>query len=441
MTTSPTLDFSPYGHAMQAEDAIQNYPRSSLDADLRVDVERVPGSSRDVDLLRSPATIRARSRLLFDRARRGESSCFKIELSRLDDVAHYVAAELAKHPTRGPGPLHGRMRHFDCGNRARTREIAAVLAALPAADRARAWVDAVVPSVFLDAGAGSRWSFDEAGVRYSRSEGIALASLEMFRAGKLSSQGTPLLCDAAGLLALTPRSFGEAFQVSPENPLVGLEGRLALMHALGRALSARGGPTARPAMLFDRAADAAIEQRIDASTVLRLVLAELGEIWPPHVLVAGVNVGDVWRHPALGAGVGGLLPFHKLSQWLTYSLVEPFREGGLELTSLEELTALAEYRNGGLLIDTGVLSLRDESLARCSYEIGHPLIVEWRALTVALLDELRPLLRARLGGDEACAESAGALEAATWAAGRAIARERRPGGGSPLSIASDGTVF
>ena len=333
------------------------------------------------------------------------------------------------------------MRHFDCGGRARTGEIATALAALPARDRARAWVDVIVPSVFLDAGAGDDWSFEEAGVRYSRSEGIALASLAMFREGKLSSQGTPMLCDAAGLLALTPRSLAEAFQVSRENPLVGLEGRLALMHSLGRALAARRGPEARPAILFDLAAQAATDFRIDASDVLALVLAELGEIWPPHLLVAGANVGDVWRHPALGPGVGGLLPFHKLSQWLTYSLVEPFREGGLELAALDQLTPLAEYRNGGLLLDKGLISLTDAGLAQRSYEIGDPLIVEWRALTVTLLDELRPRLRASLGSDDACSDGAGALEAATWAAGRAIARERRPSGVSPLSIASDGTVF
>jgi hypothetical protein len=430
MTTSPILELHPY-HAMQRLEAIDERAGSNP-------VERFVGSSRDIAALRSPSMIRSRSRALYERARRGQSSYFRVDIDELDGVAGYVTAELAAHRPCSPSALHGRMRHFDCGERSRTREIATALRALPARDRARAWVDAVVPSVFLDAGAGDAWSFEEGGVRYNRSEGIALASLAMFRDGRLSSEGTPMLCDAAGLLALTPRSLADAFQVSPENPLVGLEGRLTLMHALGRALAARGGPAARPALLFDLAERAARGNQIDATTVLALVLAELGEIWPPHVLVAGVNVGDVWSHPALGAGVGGLLPFHKLSQWLTYSLVEPFREGGLQLTSLDQLTALAEYRNGGLLIDLGVISLTDASLARRSYEIGDPLIVEWRALTVTLLDELRPLLRARLGSD---VDSAGALEAATWAAGRAIARERRPGGGPPLSIASDGTVF
>ena len=48
------------------------------------------------------------------------------------------------------------------------------------------------------------------------------------------------------------------------------------------------------------------------------------------------------------------VPFHKLSQWLTYSLLEPFMET-LHLTfdGLELLTGLAEYRNGGLFVDFG----------------------------------------------------------------------------------------
>jgi hypothetical protein len=33
------------------------------------------------------------------------------------------------------------------------------------------------------------------------------------------------------------------------------------------------------------------------------------------------------------------------------------------------------------------------------------------------------------------------LEAGTWFAGRVLAAERRPGGGPPIAVESDGTVF
>jgi len=132
------------------------------------------------------------------------------------------------------------------------------------------------------------------------------------------------------------------------------------------------------------------------------------------------------------------VPFHKLSQWLTYSLFEPFEWAGVAVTGGEKLTALPEYRNGGLLLDTSVLALVDPSAAHAVHEVGSELVVEWRALTVALLDELAPLVRARLDAPDlplACI-----LEGGTWAAGRELAQSLR-GGEPPLAVRSDGTVF
>jgi len=132
------------------------------------------------------------------------------------------------------------------------------------------------------------------------------------------------------------------------------------------------------------------------------------------------------------------MPFHKLSQWLTYSLIEPFERAGVTVTDVDALTGLPEYRNGGLMLDTGVLRLRDAALAERDWAVGDELVVEWRALTVALLDELAPLVRGHLGAPQlpmACV-----LEGGTWAAGRELAvrlRDGRP----PLSVSSDGTVF
>jgi uncharacterized protein DUF1688 len=68
------------------------------------------------------------------------------------------------------------------------------------------------------------------------------------------------------------------------------------------------------------------------------------------------------------------------------------------------------------------------------------LIVEWRALTVALLDELAPLVRTHLGVDAAQMPLACVLEGGTWAAGRALAGRLRDGR-PPISVVSDGTVF
>lgn len=125
-------------------------------------------------------------------------------------------------------------------------------------------------------------------------------------------------------------------------------------------------------------------------------MAGLESIWPSgRTSVRGRSMGDVWPHSALattaaadGAGSGGLVPFHKLSQWLTYSLMEPLADpGGLLLTETRHMTGLPEYRNGGLFVDLGVLVPKDPGavLPPASHRPDSEVIVEWRALTVVLL--------------------------------------------------------
>jgi hypothetical protein len=136
-----------------------------------------------------------------------------------------------------------------------------------------------------------------------------------------------------------------------------------------------------------------------------------------------------------------LVPLHKLSQWLAYSLIEPLQDFGLSVTAIDDLTGLAEYRNGGLFIDTGVLSLLDPTEQNRDHDIASTLVVEWRALTVALLDEIAIRMRARLQMDAEQLPLAKVLEGGTWAAGRWLAKQRRPDAAPPIRVRSDGTVF
>ncbi|MDW8442894.1 MAG: DUF1688 family protein [Acetobacteraceae bacterium] len=193
---------------------------------------------------------------------------------------------------------------------------------------------------------------------------------------------------------------------------------------------------ARPGALFDLLAARAAEGTIQARDILVTVLQRFGAIWPGRISLGGVALGDCWPHPLLGP-----VPLHKLSQWLAWSLIEPLREAGLRVAGMEALTGLAEYRNGGLFVDGGVLRLRDPAEAEREHDVASALVVEWRALTVALLDELAPLVRARLGLDEARFPLGALLEGGTWRTGRMVARERRADGGPPIRVASDGTVF
>ncbi|NTX05790.1 MULTISPECIES: URC4/urg3 family protein [Myxococcus] len=386
--------------------------------------------------LRTPAAIRERCHQLLDLGLAGKLSHFRVEPSRLPTVVDTVLEVTREaYPTLDI-PLHSRWRHFDAGGVQRVAELEARLKDVTPQERARAKLDLAVVSVLLDAGSGPKWSYrEQGGTTWARSEGLAVASFRMFMDGVFSSDpDRPLRADAEALGRLSRESLARGLQVSDTNPLDGLEGRLHLMHGLSRVLP-------RPGAIHDIVA--AQGRSVRGSELLGVVLESLGPIWPGRVMVDAVNLGDVWPHSALGPveSVDALVPFHKLSQWLTYSLVEPLAEAGLRVVELDGLTGLPEYRNGGLFVDLGVLVPRD---ARLTQEALHPSeepIVEWRALTVALLDRVAALVRGRLGMSAEELPLAKVLQGGTWTAGRKVAAERRPGGVPPIRVESDGTVF
>ena len=183
--------------------------------------------------------------------------------------------------------------------------------------------------------------------------------------------------------------------------------------------------------------------KVAAPVMLEVLLTELGPVWEGRLSLGGVALGDTWRHPAIRRedATNGLMPLHKLSQWLAYSLIEPLQQAGLDVTDIDGLTGLAEYRNGGLFVDSGVLALKNPADETRPHEVGSPLVVGWRGLTVALLDRIAPLVRERLGVEAQDFPLARVLEGGTWAAGRKLAGEHRKDGGPPLIVISDGTVF
>ncbi len=84
---------------------------------------------------------------------------------------------------------------------------------------------------------------------------------------------------------------------------------------------------------------------------------------------------------------------------------------------------------------------RHDAVTREAHEAGSEIVVEWRALTVAGLDMIAEEVRQQLGLDRAALPLAKVLEGGTWAAGRRIAAQKRPDGGPPIRLISDGTVF
>jgi hypothetical protein len=390
-------------------------------------------STANVAYLLSPRAVREQGTAMLALAEAGKLAHFAIDGDRLPDVVERVLATIRAHyPDVGKIPPHSRWRHFDVGGIDRAGQLEARLADLPTDLALRARFDLVVTSVLLDAGAGASWRFREpgSGLTFGRSEGLAVASFHMFMAGGFSNApDAPLRADPAGLEAVTEASLARFFQVTDENPMVGLAGRAALLQRLGGVMRSS-------AHLADLLRARAAGGVLPASEILAAVLAVLGPIWPGRQTLDGVNLGDTWPHPQLG-----LVPLHKLSQWLTYSLLEPLEVAGLRVVDLDGLTGLAEYRNGGLFLDAGLLVPKTPELLVATHDVGAPAVVEWRALTVALLDRVAAELRRHLGLNATTLPLAKVLEGGTWRAGRAIAAERRPDASPPLRVRSDGTVF
>ena len=401
--------------------------------------------------LLSAQAVRTRAQRMLALGLENRLPNFRIDLSYLDAIADRVIAITRSAYPSFDIPFHSRWRHFVVDGVDRFGAIADNASWPDRAARARAEFDLAIVSVFLDAGAGAQWRYTDAptGKQVGRSEGLALASLDMFTRGVFSSNpADPLRADAAVLAQLSSEQLAQGFQVTPDNPLVGLEGRAVLLRRLGTLAAESPGVFARndsprPGGLFDHLAVLGEGATVAAPEILSELLHEMGPIWPSRFTLGTIALGDCWRHPAMAApdATNGLVPLHKLSQWLAYSLIEPLQRANLSVTDIDGLTGLAEYRNGGLFIDGGVLTLRDGTQLARAHDVGSELVVEWRALTVALLDRLAAAIRAKLNMSASALPLAQILEGGTWAAGRLVALERRPDGAPPLAVISDGTVF
>jgi len=376
---------------------------------------------------------------------------FRVHLHKMDSVVELVLKTTRKAYPSLEVPFHSRWRHFVLNGDNRWADIGGQSQWPDRAARARTEFDLAIVSVFLDAGAGPAWRYHDpkTGLAIGRSEGLGLASLAMFESGAFSADPRePLRADADVLANLSVADLKRGLQVSDSNPLVGLEGRVDLLRRLGSLVASKRDvfgrlDKPRPGGLFDRLALLAENAQLSAPTILSELLQQLGPIWPSRLTLGGIALGDCGRHPSLTTNdaTSGLVPLHKLSQWLAYSLIEPMQTAGVRVNDINGLTGLAEYRNGGLFIDGGVLAFRGANDAQREHEVASSLVVEWRALTVALLDLVADGMRQRLGLDATSLPLAKVLEGGTWAAGRWLARERRNDASPPVKVISDGTVF
>ena len=412
---------------------------------------RADGDRRAALSLLNARAVRERAEEMLEIGLEDRLEHFRLAPGQLAVSADVVAAVIRdRYPTLAV-PFHARWRQFIVRGQDAWHDRAAKRSWPDRAARARSEFDLAIISVLLDAGAGPQWQYRDAATAATvgRSEGLALATLRMFEAGTFSASATdPLRADAVRLVGVDASTLSAGFGASENNPLVGLGERAALISRLGAVVASKPDVFARedaprPGGLFDHLICECENARLSAPRILETVLLHFGPIWSGRLSLGGLPLGDTWRHSAIRRtdATNSLVPFHKLSQWLVYSLIEPLEQAGIGIAELDGLTGLAEYRNGGLFVDTGVITVRNSATAAGPNAAHSPLVVEWRALTVALLDRIAPLVRDRLALTPAALPLARVLEGGTWAAGRWLAKQRRGDGGPPIQVLTDGTVF
>ncbi|KAI0037010.1 DUF1688-domain-containing protein [Vararia minispora EC-137] len=427
--------------------------------------------AQKIEYLRTLPAIRERCGRVHALARQGKLEYFDYSPEKEAAVAEYCISIMNRDfgDSIALIPPHGRWRHLDSGVprlEPLLRQWDKSASPPDVKEKTKRLIDLFLVSVLLDAGAGNAWSYHDQGsdLTFSRSEGLGVASFNMFAEGFFSGDASrPHRVDAAGLAQVTAEKTARAMQVSASNPMVGLEGRASLLVSLSNALKASPhifGVEGRPGNMLDfLETESKLEdsvRRVPVAALWHVLMSGLAPIWPTdRTKLAGVPLGDVWSCDALKLTAAeaweALVPFHKLTGWTAYSLIEPMEKIlGWKFEGIEQMTGLPEYRNGGLLVDLGVLTLKTSSLPASALNeltipqlpASHPAIIEWRAMTVIELDRVADLIRQKLKLSVEQLTLAQILESATWKGGREIAKEKRPeNGGPPIGILSDGTVF
>lgn len=436
-----------------------------------------------VEYLKSLKSVRESCEKVYAAVKSGNhpEARFDVDEGKLDEIAEYVAGIIRRDyadPTKDVPP-HSRWRHFLPKGSIEASIVDPMRASgKDETEIVKSLLDLFVVSVLLDAGAGDRWVYqrDSKSAPVGRSEGLAMASMDMFIKGLFSTTASSvddrLKVDGSALMVLKEDHLAAGLQVDEvKNPLVGLKGRLELLRSLGNVLtdsrnekfffnpedgSHRPGNLVYYLLAHSDSSNRGISVEIE--TLWRVVVEGFGGVWPTEgrIKVENVYLGDVWKSKILSkegdsdgnesnfhTQIYSLVCFHKLSQWLTYSLLEPLEQFlKIQFTNKSLMTGLAEYRNGGLFVDFGALQLKQPYDVEMGYKPSDEVIIQWRALTVCLLDRLAPILRHRLGVTEEEFSLPKMLEGGTWKAGREIAKKMRPEtAGPPIKIISDGTLF
>ena len=392
-----------------------------------------------------PAAIRSRCHQVGQLAEENQTPWFQLDNNRFDHCVDLVVAECISNYPDLNIPYHSRWRHFVVDNVNLWDHYSDKnLGDMDAAEKTRIAIDLVFLSVLLDAGAGSNWVFIDpvTNKKLTRSEGLAAASVSLFF-NEMQCDGLPKV-NQTTLSRLSVETLSSAFQHSTENPLIGVKGRHLLLQNLADTLGQlQDQGITRPGDLYDLFLSDHQNGNLPMGNILTKVLRLFNDMWPSGLSKNGISLGDCGIYsPLKCAGeTSEIIPFHKLSQWLSYSLVEPLQWAGITVTHFDQLTGLPEYRNGGLFLDCGLLKPKQHDLLNCKHATNSEPVVEWRALSVYLLDQIAEAVRNKLEKTASQLPLTSVLQGGTWSAGRALAYANRKDGRPPIALAIDGTVF
>lgn len=405
--------------------------------------------------LRDPATLRLRCAAVTRAVESGDSGWFTLDRARLPEAAARVAERLQR---RAPGPdlpPPGEGIPRATGTSVRRADLVARLESLAGEEQVRARIDLAVLCALMDTDAGAAWRYVEAlgpgrlalpvqqasrdellalldqaasgrarpaetaaappgdpqAPACAQAEGLAVACERAFVAGAFSAEpAQPCRVDASVLRTLDAAAVRAMFQAGPSNPLLGPEGRAGVLARLGQTLQAlhdSEGLAPRPSAVLELLTDGFSRAEVDAHVLLQALLRRFAPVWHTGPTVCGQPAGDVWPHRWAGAACGKgsdpltarWVPFHRPGHRLCLALVEPLQQAGVRVTNLEALAGLPELHHGALLLDSGVVVPRAPADLQRVWTLGDEFVVEWRALTVSLLEALAGQVREALGLD------------------------------------------
>ncbi|CAO3634705.1 unnamed protein product [Cunninghamella echinulata] len=412
-------------------------------------------------------------------ANKNQLNYFDVDTSKMDDVVQFVVALIKRDYNANPAqmPTYGQWRHFDVGGRPRIDNLMNAWSTLgqPPLEQTKRIIDLFIIACLLDVETvchNKSWSYCEqlTGRTYGGTEGIAVAVLDMFTAGVFSSDPRdPHRVDADALNLISIEALYDGFQLDAHNKLLGIEERLDLVKHLSNVLKSQSSyfgldTIPRPDYLLSHSTTIKTKKGplIHLETLWPVIL-EMGEFWASQDDKGGSQgLGDVWPCSVLNGqsststnSTEHYVPFHKLTQWMIYSLIEPMEKLlGATIEGKDMLTPLPDYCHGGLLMDTGLISLKPKELERGvenykknamlpgqskvevspMFELNDPVVIEWRALTIGFLEIIADRVREALNMNRSTLSLSKLMESGTWSAGRELAEISRPNTHQPPII-------